>query len=280
MSEHKTSTLNEGALHHVGKAYVVENMTRPTNVAKVYPIELLSDHTGKIPNKDDGNKKHGKVSPFKRQQFVEAVWGGGGDSHQVTSPYMRKGHQVDLYRLGTSDRYFWKGSHKELDIAKKDYALYAFSNLKDRTDDKKHVDKGDHTKVALEKGRGRKDATVFVVDQEKGFLELSTPNNDKEKSAFTYKVDMKKGHFNLGSSRGGALNIDAAKGIYDVKVKTINLKGDKITIKGSTIEVEGETSFKDKVTFNGEVMFNGTVEHMAHVTFNQMGEDVAGIKLK
>ena len=226
-------------------------------------VEIVQP-TGQTGLLGDVKDKDGNVltSNTKRGAKIKAMWL-RGSGNRSTPPTVHIGETVEVYKLGNSDKYYWRTLFEEPHIRGKELAMYSYSNI-DRDAFPKEMMNNENTYYML----------ISPLTKE---IRLHTSINDKEPLMWDMVLNTKDGTFDLFNDAGDKIHIEKEK--IEITSKTINLLADDINIKGKkTVNIEtkqatikgGKLNVKSKTTFDAMVTFNQMTNFNAKANVNSM----------
>ena len=203
---------------------VAANKPEDTNIIEVFPKELMYDLNGEISNTSENvtinrTSADGKVKVDKAsaKNTIPARWLGLGGSNRVSSPDVRKGETVLVFRYGTNDDYYWEPITTETTKRGKETVTYLFKN----TDSQDEVNENN--------------SYFLTYSTRHKFVHLHTSKNDGEPVAFDIKLNTKKGIFTLTDSRGNLIDLKSVEDYLKFKTnKKIDLETNECNIIAKT----------------------------------------------
>ena len=142
---------------------------------------------------------------------------------------VRRGEEVQIWRIGDTDQYYWELMGLSNHLRRKDIILIAVSN----TRDEKTVDLTAQNSVFFE---------INTVDKH---ITLSTPENDGEKCRFVIQLNYGDANFSLSDTIGNSIVMDSVAELIQMRNASDSfLKLDKSEIVGEASEA---IKFKTKL---------------------------------
>lgn len=142
---------------------------------------------------------------------------------------VRRGEEVQIWRVGDTDQYYWELMGLSNHLRRKDIILIAVSN----TRDEKTVDLTAQNSVFFE---------INTVDKH---ITLSTPENDGEKCRFVIQLNYGDANFSLSDTIGNSIVMDSVAELIQMRNASDSfLKLDKSEIVGEASEA---IKFKTKL---------------------------------
>ena len=257
-----------------------QDLKPKTNELSVYIPEMIYDKSGLLDSTDGSVGRYineGGDTDSKAEQgiSVTATWC-PLNTTRVTAPLIKKGMNVLLFKMGNTDRYQWLQMGSQLDLLGKDVVVNLYGNT-------------DKFGTML---NGENSHSIVIDPLFSQSMYINTVDNDGEKAKYLIKLDLKNGTFILEDnhknkifldSTKGELTVDTANSVsvttkeYTVKADTILFDGKDITMKGSSITIDGATTvkgpsleistlsnFTQPVTMNSMAMIMGFGSPISH----------------
>lgn len=167
--------------YSVGIVAVNKLLTEDT--VEVVPLETASFMKGELTDKFDDYEGSGKTKTgddFHVKTVstlsVRAKWLPLGVSNRITSPDVRRGEHVMLYKLGDADEFYWTTLRQDKHIRRLETAIFSFSNNKDED-----IEDDPETTYWME------------VSTHKQLIHLHTSKNNKEPFIYDIQINTKDG---------------------------------------------------------------------------------------
>ena len=142
---------------------------------------------------------------------------------------VRRGEEVQIWRVGDTDQYYWELMGLSNHLRRKDIILIAVSN----TRDEKTTDLTAQNSVFFE---------VNTVDKH---ITLSTPENDGEKCRYVLQLNYGDANFSLSDTIGNSIVMDSIAELIQLRnASDTFLKLDKFEMIGEAVEA---IKFKTKL---------------------------------
>lgn len=175
--------MNVSQLHFYSIGVVATNKKLTSHFVEVTPIEdnafmdgEITDHNEEYKAKSaslDGQKWETKIDTTAS---VRAKWLPMCNSNRITSPDVRRGETVALYRFGDVDEYYWTTLLQDKHIRRLETVIYSFSNNKE------------------ENKEDTSESTYYMeVSTHKKLIHLHTSKNDKEPFSYDIQINTKDG---------------------------------------------------------------------------------------
>lgn len=215
--------MNISQLHFYSIGVVATNKKMTSHFVEVSPIEDSAFMDGEITDHKEDYKS--KSKSFDDQEWetkidttasVRAKWLPMGNSNRITSPDVRRGEVVALYRFGDVDEFYWTTLLQDKHIRRLETVIYSFSNNREENieDDPK--------------------STYFMeVSTHKKLIHLHTSKNDKEPFTYDIQINTKDGIIIITDDVDNYLFIDSKNTRIKVRNKDdsyIDMDKKKITI--------------------------------------------------
>lgn len=179
---------------------VAANKSLKTDKIEVTPVEDFSMVNGEITDnkfkyvtktKDaDGAASNVQIDTTIT---VQAMWLPIGQSNRKTSPDVRRGEQVILYKFADADKYYWTSLFNDARIRRLETVIYAFSN-----NSKEDIVDDQNSTYYLEVSTHQKTVTFH------------TSKNDGEPFAYDVQVNAKEGKIIITDDVGNFFVMDSA----------------------------------------------------------------------
>lgn len=159
---------------------------------------------------------------------------------------VRRGEQVQIWRVGDTDQYYWELLGTTNHLRRLDILLLVISNTKEEA-----------TQTLTPNN-----AVFFEVNTNDKHITLSTPKNDGEPASYTIQLNMKEGNFSLSDDLGNALVLNSV----DAHIHFQNSAGAFLKIHQQKIEMFAVEEIKmttEKLIVNAtDATFTGkTAQH-------------------
>jgi len=220
---------------------VAANKALNSHVIEVTPVEdfpmlngEITDNIEKYTSSTKDAQGSAKNTEVNTTASVKAVWLPINNSNRKTSPDVRRGETVVLYKFGDSDKYWWNTLFDDNKLRRLETVVYAFSN-----NSKENIADTAESTYYLEVSTHRK------------LMHIHTSKNDGEPFAYDVQIDAKNGvititddadNFIILNSKDRRLVLHNADGsVIDVNKKVIDIFSiDKINLKSSQINVDAD----------------------------------------
>jgi len=216
----------------------------------------IYNYTAEGKDNNDNIYKH----EIKQTSSIRAKWMPFGDGNRVTSPDVRRGDEVLVYRLADSELYFWEeiGSKNILN-RRLETVIYAWSGTPDINMTMKNIDP---TKFYY-----------MEISTHNGLVKFQTAKANEEKFQYTFQIETKKDrgslrvHDDVGnifelSSNENHLRMQNQDGSFlDITGRTLSQGApDSILIVTKNLSIKAETAVDGNLSCNKVVSagrFNG-----------------------
>lgn len=226
-------------------AIVAKNKDLDSDLIEAVPTEdsgyldgEITDDITKIEAQGTDKDNKSFKNTIESTASVEAKWLSFTDTNRMTSPDVRRGEEVVLWRFGDTDQYWWTTLKQDNKLRRLETVIYGYNNLSEENT------AGDHTNMYwIEISTHRKHVT------------LHTAKNDKEPFMWDFQLDTKNGVFTIDDNDGGYFFYDAKnkhfkmknkdESYFQIDKKTAYLYTlDKITIETNHFEVIAKQDIK------------------------------------
>ena len=202
-----------------------------TDIIDVYPREILStdganlnqinplDSSSKDPVNDKQNKDR-----IDKSVLIQAKWLSLGNTNRITSPDVRVGGMVLLFRLGNTDQFYWVDLLINKAYRHLEKVVYAISNEKEQKEFTPDT------------------SYFFKVDTHDKISHYHTSKNDKEYTTYDIRIEGKTGNLIVKDGRDNIIRIDSKKDrIYIYSNKTLHMSSKDVTIDCENFTVNSDT---------------------------------------
>lgn len=285
--------MSKTAYRLISVGYVAENKSRQTDEIEVSLIELTPFINGELKgdivtdtcNGVDSKGNHFSAS-VKMSNTVIATWKGEG-TNRVTSPDVRRGDRVNIYRYGNNDKYYWEPlEHVGESVKKRETVTHTYSNTTDEKDNTPTVknsyiqevsthdklvtliqtSKSDGEKFQYVVQVNTKENVIVLADDVGNFIQLdSNGSHVVMQNADGSLFEVIKGDININCK--GNVNIEAGG---NVNIKTPN------TYITSSTQIKGDTDINGSFATKGSFTNNGVNVGSGHVHRNGGGRGNSG----
>jgi hypothetical protein len=233
-------------LRPVGTGIATENKLLSSrecwfHVIEWYPYdqnELKSD-TEEIRDSGVDAKGEAYEVSVKFGKSIKATWLPQG-GNRVSAPDIRRSEKAEIFRLGDSDKYYWRPIELGQGVRRLETAVYMFSNTQDES----------VTDLSPE------NSWVMEISTHQKTFSLITPKSDGEQFGYTFQLDTKASTFALQDDDGQEFQLDskerkwriANKDGSEVLVDKANVTWtvpEKFLVKCKDYEVQASNSIKE-----------------------------------
>ncbi len=203
---------------------VLENKAMSTHSVLVTPVEIVNDVDGELSPEPttfhgagiNAEGKHYTLS-IDSGIVVRADWIGG--NNRITSPDVRIGEEVLIFRQGDSDKYFESPTGRHVNLRRLETVVWAISGLPDNDVD---IDDLDET-----------NSYYVEASTHKKLVTLSTSQTNGEPFGYKAQLDTDYGKFILEDTVGNHLELDSNL----TKITFFNKDGTFITLDKKIIHM-------------------------------------------
>jgi hypothetical protein len=157
---------------------------------------------------------------------------------------VRRGEEVQLWRVGDTDQYYWELMGLSNHLRRKDILLLVISNTRDESTDALTAE----------------NSVFFTIDTVDKHVTLSTPKNDGEPASYYFQLNWGEGNFSLSDDLGQAFALDSLKSLWVIKnsmnslikmeedvidinaSKAVNIKTELFNVDAENLKMTGTTS--------------------------------------
>lgn len=260
--EYMSRQESEFKLYSLGIA--ANNKVINSNTLYVTPIESVMMQDGELvskPFKQDGegwdvdDKKYNTT--VKTDTAIECTW--IGSTNRRTSPDVRRGERVQIYRFADRDEYLWDSLGLDDHLRKLETMTLGISGT---PDEKKHG-------TDLDKG-------YFIeFSTHKGAITIWTSKENGEFTTYAVQIDAKNGRYTVSDALGNNVHINSKDTIVELENADGTLvqlnKQDVIVKAPRNIDVKAENAIRIEAGFNlvlkagGKVLVDGQAEFLSPV---------------
>ena len=222
---------------------VAEDLIVGNKAIKVQLHEIMNNIDGEVGNDNNIStnvkSSDGKVYSVNMNSSgtVPAIWL-KNNSNRVTPPNVRKGEKVEVWRVGDTDKYYWKTMGDELDLRKLEHVKWVFVN----------------TKVEGETKIDDSNSYSFTVSTLNKFCKLHTAANDGEFTTFDIELDTKEGIIDIHDGRGNTIKLTSKEDgfLLDLKNKVDIIAANTVNVvtKDATVKADTLTIITNKTSIN------------------------------
>ncbi len=281
--------INISQLRFYSIGVVATNKKMSSHFVEICPLEDNSYLDGEITDHKEEYKAKGKnfteenwESKIDTTASVRAKWLPMENANRITSPDVRRGEIVALYRFGDVDEFYWTTLLQDKKLRRLETVIFSFSNnSKEDIEDsptttyymevsthKKlihlHTSKNDEEPFIYDIQINTKDGIIIVTDDVDNYFFIDSKNTriklrnkddsyiDMDKKKITIhapdRIDMITKDFSLKASNSALVETPT----YTRKSKTDTLTTTNYSIKSSTYSVNSSTiSYRGSFTHSG-----------------------------
>lgn len=232
-------------LHFYSYGIVAKNKELSSDLIEVVPSEdqtfldgELTDNIEKIEAEGEDHNDEKFKTTVETTNSIKAKWLSFTDTNRMTSPDVRRGEEVVIWRFGDTDQYWWCTLQQDKKLRRLETVIYGFSNVREENVEMKHdnmywfeisthrknvrfhTSKNDDEPFAWDIQLNTKDGTFTIEDNDDGY--------------FFY--DAKKRHFKMHNKDKSYIEIDKKK----AKIFTL----DRVEIETKHFEVKAQSTIK------------------------------------
>jgi hypothetical protein len=263
-------------LQPVSIGIVAVNKPLETDLIEVTPIESMPMLDGELTDTQANYKAQGKdaddkayETEIKATATVKAKWLKLGSMNRKTSPDVRRGERVYLYRFADSDEYWWMTLHDDLHLRKLETVIYAFSGTKVEgaevnADNYYFMEISTHAKV-VHFHTSKADGEPFVYD-----IQINTKDGIitiTDDIGNTYFMNSKERQQKMVNPDGSFIEINKAD-ITQECPGTLTQKASKIIQQSTSHSISNDDMQLASGTFKGNAgggdLVIGSISHVKH----------------
>lgn len=268
---------------------VAANKKLTEDLIEVTPIEEFPMLDGEITDnieQYEAKFQNANEEPFKvdvkTTASIKAKWLPINNSNRRTSPDVRRGEHVVLYRFADTDEYWWNTLKNDNRIRRLETVIYSFNNLsvENKEDDADssywlevsthrkimhvHTSKNDGEPFAYDIQINAKDGKIVITDDVGNYFVLNSKENHiRLENATGSFAELNKGNVNINAPEN--INMLASKltmqisGEINMTAGTINRFANSLNDMGNTSSMGGNTTIKGNLSVNGNISNGGGV---------------------
>lgn len=190
--------MESSSLHFYSKGLVANNKPIDTHEIKVIPIEIrfaaeedIIDNPTEVDIDYDGNNGSDSLT-LVTNRAITATWL-KTNTNRITSPDVRRGDEVHIYRLGESDRYFWVDCNST-NVKRLETAMWAFS-----ADPKNPI------------ADDLSNAYILEISTHDKCITLTTSQANGEPYGYTLQLNTNEGSFHLEDTDDNCIYLNSAE---------------------------------------------------------------------
>lgn len=215
--------MNVSKLQVYSIGVVAANKPLNSNEIEVVPTEVTPFLDGELSDNIQDFKSKGKAADgssyetsLESTASIRATWIPFGNSNRMTSPDVRRGEIVVIYRFGDVDKFYWQTWKNDIKLRKLETVIYAFSNTQDESQD------------------GQPDNTYFFeVSTHKKLVTFHTSNSDGEPYVYDFQLNTADGSFIFQDDIGNYISVDSKNS----RIELQNSEGSRIDMDRKIINI-------------------------------------------
>ena len=226
-----TKSLDTGANASVLKPYSVgyaaANIKVGQTELQVIPVEKLTHIDGEVTDNVETKSTTGVDGTGNNYSdnidvslAIKAKWL-SRDPWLKFPGLVRRGEQVQIWRVGDSDQYYWELMGTSNHLRRKDILLLVISNTRDEST----------TELTAQ------NSVMFEINTTDGHIVLKTPKNDGEKCAYTIQLSMKDSNFFVSDDIGNSILLASKEELIQLRNTSdtyVKLEQDKMELAANT----------------------------------------------
>lgn len=273
---------NKSKLEIYSIGIVAANKPSNSNMIEVTPIEDFSMLSGQITDNVTSDTTGGTDSqgvPYQNKytagQSIKAKWMGVACANRVTSPDVRRGELVVIYKYANADAdkgYFWVTMKQDINLRRLETVVYAWSGNPDDS-------------FVFTEDNMADNMYYFEVSTHRGHIILHTSAANDEFTTYDLVVDTANGRVVLQDGIGNQflfdsqnhriymLNVDSSSidmdkenltinipETFQVTTKTFKVDCEKSELNATTNTINATTTHNGNLTENGAFQLNGDMK--------------------
>lgn len=237
---------HNGSFHFYSWGIAAANKKRKSDKLEITPTQdfpftddEVSSHVKKINSKGIDSSGNSFETEVKATITLSATWMPLGQSNRLTSPDVRRGELVAIYRFSDQDFYYWITAAKAKKIRRTETVIYAFGATKEEN-------------VELDANN-----SYFIeISGHDKHITLRTSMANGEMTQYTFQLNPGQGLATLRDSAGNQFNINTASNVVEVN----HSSGDFIHLEGGTnTHRSGQHVFINDILCIGNIFATGVI---------------------
>lgn len=291
MNETESNPSNGSFFKRYSFGVVAKNKPLDSHEIEVVPMEVTPSLSGELTDNAtnyDAGGKNADGGAFNvslpTTASVKATWWPGNDTNRISSPDVRRGEIVTLFRMADSDEFWWETAKrdKEGKLRRLETVIHSYSNnsQEDVANDanstyytevsthKKHVtlhtSKNDGEPFAYDIQINAKDGVVIIQDDDDNYIFMDSKNRRiKMHNADNSLIDLNRKDILIEAVDSVTINTK----VYKLNASTSN------SIKSPTNSTIGDTQLIKATTTNDGFL---TVTRLTTMNGGFFAQDTAG----
>ena len=225
--------------------HAASNLQVGQTTLQVVPIEKfghidgdVTDHVTELSASGTDSKGNTYSSKVNAGLAIEAKWLNRNPWLKMPG-LIQRGEQVLIWRLGTTDQYFYELTGQTNNIRKKDIMLLVISNEPNN----------------LVSEVTANNSVFFEINTVDKHITLSTPQNDGEPCGFLTQINFKEGMFVLQDTIGQAISLNAKEHLLDF----VNADNTRVSLNKRTLDLYA----MEKINIKTKVLNTEVTEYNA-----------------
>lgn len=237
---------HNNSFHFYSWGIAASNKKRKEDTLEITPTQdfpfsegEISSHYKKINTQGIDSSGGSFETEVKATSTIKASWIPIGQSNRFTSPDVRRGELVAIYRFSDQDKYYWVTAGREKKIRRMETVVYAFGATKQEN-------------VEL----NASNCYFLEISGHDGHVTLRTSMANGEMTSYTFQLNPKQGLATLRDSAGNQFNVNTAQN----RLESIHSSGDYIILKGGENEHKsGIHTFINDIYCIGNIFATGVI---------------------
>jgi hypothetical protein len=254
--------VKESELRRMSVGIVAENKPLDSHLVDIIPIEALNLMDSEL-GTDTVNIKTSGIDVEEKPYKVEVDMGATltaewlGETNRTTSPDVRRGEQVWIWRQGDADKYYWTAMGRDDDLRRLETVIYRYSGLPENIDEEITED----------------NSYFLEVSTHQKTVTLKTSKRNDEFCIYTLQFNPGDGQVTLTDDLGNIIQIDSARtnifirnadnSFVELNRKHINIQSDtSINVASRDIRVRCK-DFSLRTTGDCEFLASGWLQQVS-----------------
>ena len=196
-------------------------------IVELFPFDQSELKSDRGEMKDVGVDAKGEAYEVTVEfsKSVKATWLPQG-GNRVTAPDIRRGERAEIFRLGDSDKYYWRALELDQGVRRLETAMFLFSNTQDESTEELTPE----------------NSWMVEMSTHQKTLSIKTPKSDGEDHAYDIQLNTKESTFVLQDDAGQGFELDSK----ERKWRVANGDGSEVLVDKKDITVTAPATFKVK----------------------------------
>lgn len=229
----------KSALHLYSIGLAAENKRMDSNQLNVLPMEAMNAFDGELrvnPQELHTKAVDGEGNPIQFRVLTDTVFTADWlplDGNKLTAPDIRRGEEVEIWRLADSDTYYWRSHSTRLGQRTLETAIWAWAASPDIEDNKRNAE----------------NSYFLEISTHGKHVTFSTSQKNGEPFGYKLQFNTKEGKIVLEDQTGNTIYLDSAERV----IRLLNSTRSEIAINDKDIYMRAVRDMKIDVGRDMEV---------------------------